>query len=39
LRRVQAHVFVRQIRPFHVGFEVCDMPLDDRYRLRQFLAS
>jgi hypothetical protein len=38
-RRAKAQVIMRQVRPYRVGFEFSDMALDDRYRLRQFLAN
>jgi hypothetical protein len=38
-RRLQSHVVVHEVRPRYLAFEILDMKLDDRMRLRRYLAT
>jgi hypothetical protein len=39
LRKLRARVLLHPIDTYKLGFEIASIPLDDRTRLRQFLAS
>lgn len=39
VRKLQTQVFIRRTRPHEVCFEIVDISLDDRCRLRDFVAE
>ena len=38
-RRLQSQVVVQEVRPHYLAFEILDMKLEDRMRLRRYLAT